>query len=363
MAITQDITIMQLEDAVNALGHDEHARFERIFHVSSTHGRLVPPDAMVPWIQKQFGNVEATLDQTIVKVTNVVTLEGVLFNWLRSSRPMWRQELNLDEELERGGPDPLLDPYNGTPEDLFGRVRGKYCVTASNIAKFDGFHGLVVFNERHPLRFTREMLHDYIDTGGRWGDLAHASDPEAKYYMFLWNCLWRAGASLLHGHAQVIMGRGMHYAAVEYLRQRAAVYQAHHRANYFTDLFLAHESVGCAFEKEGTKVIANLAPKKENEVLLYAPYVSDSLKDRVYDTLECLRDRVGVSSFNVVIYTPPWSETPESWEGFPVVVRIVDRGDPSSRTADIGAMELYAASVVSSDPFALARALKERMLA
>jgi hypothetical protein len=240
-------------------------------------------------------------------------------------------------------------------------VRGKYCVTASNIAKFDGFHGLVVFNERHPLRFTREMLHDYIDTGGRWGDLAHASDPEAKYYMFLWNCLWRAGASLLHGHAQVIMGRGMHYAAVEYLRQRAAVYQAHHRANYFNDLFLVHQSIGCGFEKGGTKVIANLAPKKENEVLLFAPFVSDSLKDRVYETLECFRDRLGVSSFNVVIYTPPWSETPESWEGFPVVVRIVDRGDPSSRTADMGAMELYAASVVSSDPFALARSLRECM--
>jgi hypothetical protein len=208
MAVQQDLSIMQIEDAVEALGHEEHARFHRIFHVSSTSGRLVPPDAMIPWIEKQFGSVEPTLDQKIIKVTNVVTLEGVLFNWLRSSRPMWRQEIHLDEELERTSSDPLHDPYNGTPEDTFGRVRGRFCVTASNIAKFDGYHGLVVFNERHPLRFTRDMLHDYIDTGGRWGDLAHASDPDAKYYMFLWNCLWRAGASLLHGHAQVIMGRG-----------------------------------------------------------------------------------------------------------------------------------------------------------
>jgi hypothetical protein len=86
-----------------------------------------------------------------------------------------------------------------------------------------------------------------------------------------------------------------------------------------------------------------------------------SLKDRMFEVLECFRDRLGVSSFNVVTYTPPWSLTPESWEGFPVVVRIVDRGDPSSRTADIGAMELYAASVVSSDPFALARILKQAL--
>ncbi|MBI2724255.1 MAG: hypothetical protein HYX50_04245 [Chloroflexi bacterium] len=359
MAIQQDLSIMQIEDAVTTLSPAELARFNRIFSVSSTFGSLVAPDAMLPWIEKQFGSVEATREQKIIKVTNVVTLEGVLFNWLRSSRPMWRSEVNVDEELDRNGADPLSDPFNGTPEDLFGRVRGKYCVTASNIAKFDGFHGLVVFNEKHPLRFTREMLHDYIDTAGRWGDLAHASDPEAKYYLFLWNCLWRAGASLLHGHAQMIMGRGMHYAAVEYLRQRAAVYQAHHRANYFHDLYLSHEALGCAFEKDGTKVIANLAPKKENEVLLFAPYVSSSLKDRMYDVLSCFRDRLGINSFNLVVYMPPWSETPETWEGFPVIVRIVDRGDPSSRTADMGAMELYAASVVSSDPFVLARHLKE----
>ncbi len=360
MATQQDYSIVQIEELVDALPHDEHARFERLFDVSSTIGALVPPDAMLPWIEKQFGTVDATREQKIIKITNKVVLEGVLFNWLRSSRPMWHHEIDLDAELN-GPPDPLSDPYNGTPEDLFGRVRGKFCVTASNIAKFDGYHGLVVFNEKHPLRFTREMVHDYIDTGGRWGDLAHASDPEAKYYIFLWNCLWRAGASLLHGHAQVIMGRGMHYAAVENLRQRAAVYQAHHRANYFTDLFLAHQSVGCGFDKDGTKVIANLTPKKENEVILLAPYVSASLKDRIYEVLECYRDRLGVTSFNLVIYTPPWSATPESWEGFPVVVRIVDRGDPTQRTADFGAMELYAASVVSSDPFALARTLRESL--
>jgi len=361
MAIQQDLSIMQIEEAVDALGHADHARFERIFHVSTTYGRLVPPDSMVPWIEKQFGSVEPTREQKIVKVTNVVTLEGVLFNWLRSSRPIWRQEVDLDQELSRTDADPLNDPLKGTPEDLFGRVKGEHCITASNIAKFDGFHGLVVFDERHPLRFTREMIHDYIDTAGRWGDLVRASDPEARYYMFLWNCLWRAGASLLHGHAQMIMGRGMHYAAVEYLRRCAAVYQAHHRVNYFHDLFLAHQSVGCAFEHDDVRVIANLAPKKENEVLLLAATVSTSLKDRIYDVLECFRDRLGVSSFNLVLYTPPWAGTPEDWSSFPVLVRIVDRGDPSSRTADFGAMELYAASVVASDPFALARALKESM--
>ena len=235
--------------------------------------------------------------------------------------------------------------------------RGRFCVTASNIAKFDGFHGLIVFDDPNPLRWDKEHLRDYLETGERWALEAHRTDEEARYYLFIWNCLWRAGSSLLHGHAQVMLGRHMHYPGVEFLRRAGLVYQAEHRANYFDDLYKVHEMVGCAFERDGIRVLANLAPKKEHEVLLMSPFQSDQLKDTLYDVLACLRDQLGVESFNVVIYRPPFGVTDENWERFPVFVRIVDRGQITSRTADFGAMELYAASVVSSDPFQLAETL------
>jgi hypothetical protein len=41
------------------------------------------------------------------------------------------------------------------------------------------------------------------------------------------------------------------------------------------------------------------------------------------------------------------------------VARLVDRGDPGNRTCDIGSMELYAASVIASDPFVVAAALRQ----
>ena len=40
-----------------------------------------------------------------------------------------------------------------------------------------------------------------------------------------------------------------------------------------------------------------------------------------------------------------------------MVVRMVDRGDLASRTSDVGGMELFAESVVASDPFWVAEAL------
>jgi len=77
--------------------------------------------------------------------------------------------------------------------------------------------------------------------------------------------------------------------------------------------------------------------------------------------LVCYRDKLDVSSFNLVICAPPLAPTEENWEGFPVLVRIVDRGNPTSRTCDIGAMELYAANVVSSDPLKVARVLEDTL--
>ncbi|HTE85282.1 MAG TPA: hypothetical protein VK821_11160 [Dehalococcoidia bacterium] len=358
MTIAPDRTIMALDEIVAELPHEQRSLFERIFAVTCHYGALVPPPEMLPWIARQFGSVEPTLNQKIVRVTNLITLEGVLFNWLRSSRPFWKADVsNLEEELAKDRNDPLKDPNTGTPADVFGRVRGRFCVTASNIAKFDAFHGLIVFDEANPLHWDREHLRDYLETGERWALEAHRIEPEARYYLLIWNCLWRAGSSLLHGHAQVMLGRDFHYPGVESLRRDGLRYQADFRTNYFDDLYRVHEMVGCAFERNGIRILANLAPKKEHEVLLMAPFPSDSLKDAIYDVLAALRDEIGVQSFNLAIYRPPFGSTDENWEGFPVIVRIVDRGDLASRTADFGAMELYAASVVSSDPFRLAATL------
>lgn len=358
MTVTEQ-GILNLEDMVAGLSPDDRALCDRILQISSVYGRLNPPEEMKPWIRNQFGSVEATLEQKVIKVTNQVTLEGTLYNWLRSSRPMWRgSDINIAQELLDMGYDPLADPYTGTPEDEFGRVEGRYCVTCSNIAKFDGFHGLIVFNEKHPLKFDREQVRDYLETGDLWAQRAHEADRSAMYYLFIWNCLWRAGASLLHGHAQVMLGRDLHYPRVEQLRRSALFYQAQFRTNYFQDLFRLHEALGCAFERNGVQFIASLTPVKENEVLIFGEAGTRSLADAAYDVLATLRDKIGVTSFNMALYGPPMAETEENWEGFPTVISIVDRGDPKSRTADFAAMEIYAASVVSHDPLRLAALLQ-----
>ena len=70
---------------------------------------------------------------------------------------------------------------------------------------------------------------------------------------------------------------------------------------------------------------------------------------------------MGVVSFNLGLLTPPLAETEENWEGFPVMVRVLDRGNLNSRASDVGGVEIYAASVVASDPFELTRQLRQHL--
>lgn len=360
MTVTEP-NIARLEQIVDSLPAADKALFRRIYAVITMGGGLRLPPSMQPWVVQQFGSVDAVTRQQIVRVANKVTGEEAIFNWLRNLRPIEpKGRDDLETRLRRASrQDTFHLPEKSTPEDLFGRVVGKHCITASNVAKYDGLHGLVIFNDFNPLRFSREQVVDYLDVGWEWARRAQVIEPSARYFLFIWNCLWRAGASIYHGHAQVILTRDRHYAKIEGLRRAALDYRQEHGRDYFEDLFLAHRSLGCAIEKEGVKILAHLTPFKDNEVMLMAGELNLSLKERVYEVLAFLRDELKVTSFNLSLVTPPLAATEESWEGFPVIVRVVDRGDPDSQASDVGAIEIYAASVVASDPFTLTRKLRQ----
>jgi hypothetical protein len=349
--------ITDLPDLINTLRPEDLAVANRIFDVSTTTGRLVVPEAMHAWIEGSFGSVEAVLEQRIVRVTNRVSSQGTLFNELRASRPLdTGVSVDLEREIEATIGDPFCHPGNGTPADVFGRVRGEHSITASNVAKYDGFHGVVVFDDHNPLHLTPEKVSDYVSVGLEWCHKALEADPEARYPFLMWNCLWRAGGSIIHGHAQVTVTRGTHYPRVEHLRRAAASYRAEHGSDYFADLCRVHDSLGLGIPAEADiRAFASLSPIKEKELVVIGGSSEDGSLHRTVGAL--LRDYVrtlGVRAFNVAFYMPPLAPTEEDWSNFPTVVHLVDRGSPANRTSDIGAMELYAASVVASDPFRVA---------
>ncbi len=359
MTTVASLGIGGLPELIDALPAGDAALVRRIFRVDRRSARMRVPPGMHGWVGNTFGGLSAVEEQAVVRVSNPWSGEETLFNPLRASRPhaVSRPPIDLSAVVADTLDDAFCHPLEQTTEDTFGRVFGRFCVTAANLARIDEHHGVVVFNEHHPLEFSRDQVEDYLRTGIRWGEKVLETDPEATCWQLWWNALWRAGATMVHGHAQVVATHPPHHVRVEGLREAAAAYRSEHDGDFFADLARAHEILGLARRHRSAVRFASLTPIKEREVWMVDDDLSAPLVDLVYETLERFTRSLGIQSFNLSYFRPPLGTPDPEWAGFPHIVRIVDRGSLDSPMSDFGGFELYGAVGVSADPFALATAL------
>jgi hypothetical protein len=355
-------SIIDLPKTIESLSPEKRALFERFFFVEDTLGKLVVPKGMRDWGNKTYTDYKTLEKQTIIKVINKFTFEGALFNELRSKRPHIKSSDNYLEDIKaQQGTDAFCDPVNMTPEDSFGRVEGKNCITASNITKYDALHGVVIFKKHDPLDFTEDEVVDYLNTGLEWFKKGNEKSKKAKYPFLLWNCLWKSGAGMIHGHMQTVLGSGKHYAEAEYLNKVRRDYSRKHKSDYFQDIYRVHETLGLGVEEKGMKIFTSITPKKDKEITITCKELDDDVKSTIFKAVDCLKKDFSVTSFNVAIIFPPL-KSEKKWEGFPVVVRILDRGSLSNKTVDFGSMEIYSGSrVIEADPYRVIEKLREKL--
>ena len=346
------LDITRLPGIVRELAPDTGDLVSRIYSWYVEPGNLVFPDAMQAWVREKYGDIER---QQIVRVTNDRTGESTLFNSVRARRPVLTPRAGETRDLEalaEGGP--FADPLNETPADTFGRIDGDHWITASNIARYDYLHAVIIAKEKNPYVVTEPQVADMVSVAVRWCQEAHRADSRAIYPFIVWNYLWRAGASIVHNHAQVLLTHRP-YAAPARLEQAREEYRCRYGCEYYDDLFSAHVAIGLGLAYRGARVMAYLTPRKEHEVAIITESPHD-IAPALAKVLACYRN-IGVQSYNAAVYMPPLGE-----EGH-YVTWVVDRGDLHSRTSDIGGMELYAGTpVVTSDPFRLMEHLTAVML-
>lgn len=364
-------SIASLDRVVSSLAPDDRCRFDRMYEFVRSEACVLPPLAMENWIVSTFRYVaqtreeilEAIRHQPILHVRDRTTGQATLFNAIRSQRPIEATApADLDNEIEAARVRcSFCRPLEQTPANTFGRIRNDR--TCANVAAYDGYHGLVIFEHHSPLRFRHDgfkpqEIADMINTSLVWAEKCHAEDPQARFFFLMWNCLWKAGASIIHGHAQMTVGRQFHYGKIERLRRDAQGYRDQHGAGYFADLIAVHRSLGLAAKWGSVTTLAHLVPVKEREIILIADrFEAPDLPEAIWRALRvyAMQD---VKSYNLAVYMPPLGQSDPEWSEFPTLVRLVDRGDPATKTADVGAMEMYASAVVSCDPFALAEAIR-----
>ena len=339
--------ITELDKLVERLPHESRELVTRFYSFDISTSSQVVPKEMEKWIKEQFGSLERVEHQRIVSIKNKFTGEHSLFNELRLDRPIESKCAVEFAELKERANCNFCRPETNTPADSFGRVRGEYCMTASNVAKYDVSHSLVIFNEHNPLEIQRDWIADYLLTAERWFEAVSKSKGGKRLHkFFLWNCLWRSGASIIHGHMQLTAPEES-YGKLEVLEKVAAQYQNAWNASYIEDLYRVHKSLGLAREHKRERILFYLTPVKEKEVFVISRATrSDEMADTIDQLLRRYLD-LCVQSFNLVIFQL------DDYH----IVRLLDRGSLEDRNSDIGAMELYAASVISTDPFKLAQVL------
>jgi hypothetical protein len=362
------LTLAALPQRIAALPAPARQRIDRLFAIDVVIGRTDPPPALHAWLEAQFGSVEAVRRQRVVKVTNRVTLQQTLFSSLRARRPIQASPGgDLAEAIATSAGDPFCSAEEQTPADTWGRIRGRRTITGANAAKYDAHHAVIVFDTHDPLAFDAETVTDLFVTGREWAERNRALDSDAIYYFLMWNCLWRAGGSIVHGHAQATLGGRRHYGQIERFRRDALAYRAEHGSRLGDDLTAAHADLGLAIPCDGATVFAHLTPLKSREVLIVANRDTDErdppFLDAVARVLTAYRDALGVHSFNLALWRPPLAAPASGadWSDLQPIVHLVDRGDLARRPSDFGAMELYAASVVGTDPFEVVQALRSQL--
>ena len=86
--LESNFSVDGLPELVDALSLPDRDLFHRLYQISRTVGHLVVPESAQTWIKKSFGSIEVVETQTVIRLTNMVTFEGAIFNPLRAFRPV-----------------------------------------------------------------------------------------------------------------------------------------------------------------------------------------------------------------------------------------------------------------------------------
>lgn len=374
------LDLEKMEKYLRETDESSYDLFKQIYHTHYEIGTQIIPDSFISKTYEYFGgrdsegnlieseeNVLSRIkQQKIIKIRNKWTGEEALFNSLRADRPGIRKnyqdkEINYLKELISGsikGCD-FCNPIQHTPKDSFGRILGEHSITAANIAKYDVWSSLVIFDNHNPLEFNLEEFRDYLKTSFSWFKQVHQDHQFYKYPFFVWNCLPRAGASQVHGHCQILMGDEP-YSRVKNLVNAAMNYSRETGSLYFQDMYKVHQILGLSGKQGKVRFFCNLTPVKEKEVMIIShqnPFLNKTVNETIFKIVRCFIEDLEVYSFNLSISCPAM----DNKEEFPYIIRMVDRGSLLKNTADIGGMELYGSVVVADDPYKVIESLNESL--
>ncbi|GAB1600256.1 uncharacterized protein LOC115209428 isoform X1 [Argonauta hians] len=340
-----------------------HKRISSIFSITQRSGQLVLPAPFVVKVNRWLGGNPVLLEkakyQHITLIFNEYTRENTMFNPLRSKRPVKKPKQSQRKYVEKLSEETakscdFCNYSSFTAEDLFGRIESKYSFTAANAFKYDAWHALVITRKHHPLLWDEKIFLDCMKVAQKWHEKVHSVDKQYKFPTLLWDLLPHASASQVHPHMHINLLPDRYYGIMENWRIAAEHFSNDYPSrNYFSELLYVHSMLDLAFHHKTASAFANITPKKDNEIVIIGEAANEDFFKLLYYVLRAYIDEMEKLCFSMAIAFP--SIVKDDFTGrLPVYARLISRGTVGEVRSDISSLELFAASNVNVDPFALA---------
>jgi hypothetical protein len=295
---------------------------EEIFH------RLFEAEAKEIVLDNLLEKYSEFKKQKLIFINDKILGKSVIFNLSRKKRPQPNIETQVQEK------DPFCDYQRLTPLDEIGRLENESSVTSSNLSKMADYHSLVIFKKHNFSDLNEQDFLSAVNLAQEWFEKIQNLDNEIKTKIFIWNHHFRAGASILHPHFQLLAYKSFPLKVIE-LKEKLENYQKNFHSHYFEDYFNLMTKVNLAKESDDLKIWASLTPEKEKGFNFYGDFFKGA---KFFWEILQKSMQTGTQSFNLLYLL-------DLNYGF-----FVDRGEVNKLNSDFGALEIFGIKIISSDP-------------
>ena len=244
---------------------------------------------------------------------------------------------------------------NFTAEETWGRVETPHCITGANMFRLSGpNNGLVLSRTHHLLELGPQELEGMMSCCRTWYSKVHQSDPSLVAPMMLWDTLGHSGASQIHPHIQLWLGRD-YEGQFNLLERHARDYRQKHGSNYYQDLVELHSRLGLAVTHGQATALVPLTSHKDHEVMIISREVGPDFLFLFSRVMQMYNEKLAVYCRSLGMM---WPRLVSSEPAMPAVLRVGSRGACDSQISDVSSLELYGVYSVNVEPLTTINTLK-----
>lgn len=304
--------------------------FERIFEIYEYDLKLNDHRA-----RELFPNL---VEQKITIVKDKILEKETVFNISRAKRPIPQEKEEISDEY-----DPFCNGDSKTIKDEIGFLENNSAKIVANISKMAPYHSVLYF-KKHDFDDLNE--NDFvlaIDLASKWFEEIK-NKFQTKTEILIWNFHYRAAASILHPHFQ-LLAYYHNLNLIESLKNKFEKYKSNYQSDYLEDYFYLMKFLGLGKEFGNFKIWLNLTPRKEKEINFYG--ILNERNSRILWQTIFLLTKSGTETFNLFYIFEN--------DLFKNLGFFVDRGPKNKKISDFGTLEVFSHSVVSYNPFEFAK--------